>query len=63
MHSEAVMRLDIMHPHRTQDDIATCPRRYLNLDGKVIPGEIAPMAQYRRFAKGIASMVCEELVV
>jgi len=65
MHSEAVMRLDIMHPHRTQDDTATCPRWYSNLGEKMMSGEIASMAQYRHFVSETASLlskVCGELV-
>lgn len=41
---EAVMRLDIMHPHRTQDDIATCPHWYSNLDEKAIPGRLSTIS-------------------
>lgn len=62
---QAAMRPDIMHPHQTRDDTATCPPRYSDLGGKAMPGQIAPgngaidVSQYRRFAKTTASPLSE----
>lgn len=46
-------------PTSDASDIATCSRWYSNLDGKTMPGEIAPMMQYPSFVKEITSLLSE----